>query len=121
MEVKHLTEEGKLQKWQTEFKKGFSKPLILLTLAEEQSYPYRLTRKISEKTKGQIIIAGSNIYPILKNQEDEGLIQGIKDEKTGRKLYHLTEEGQEFLKLLKSSMKEFCENILAVVDDQRRV
>ena len=110
----------KIQKWQTEFKKGFSKPLILLLLAEEQSYPYRLTRKINEKTNGQINIAGSNIYPILKSQEDEGLIEGVREETTGRKIYKLTEEGRIFLELLKTSMKEFCEDILAVVDDQRR-
>jgi len=49
-----------LQKWQTEFKKGFSKPLILFTLAEiERSYAFLLTKKILETTKGQISITGS--------------------------------------------------------------
>ena len=47
-----------LSKWQVEFKKGFSKPLILAFLAEKSNYPYNLTREISAKTKGQILIAG---------------------------------------------------------------
>jgi DNA-binding PadR family transcriptional regulator len=95
-----------LHKWQIEYKKGFTKPLILLTLAKEPDYPYPLTKKIMESTKGHIIITGSNIYPILKSMEDEDLIIG-KQIDTKRKVYQLTDKGTEFLKLLKKSMGEF--------------
>jgi DNA-binding PadR family transcriptional regulator len=64
--------EEELQKWETEFKRGFSKPFILLALDEKPNYPYQVIKTINRNTKGKISIAGSNIYPILKKMEDFG-------------------------------------------------
>ncbi|MHA2495662.1 MAG: PadR family transcriptional regulator [Candidatus Hodarchaeales archaeon] len=105
-----------LQKWETEFKKGFSKPLILLNLADHPNYPYQVTKTISEKTKGKITIAGSNIYPILKKIEDDGLIAGKKDEDSKKRVYTLTHDGTEFLASLKHSMKDFIEIIQEMIE-----
>ncbi len=109
--------DGILLKWVTEYKKGFSKPIILLALAKKENYPYNLTREITEKTKGHIAIAGSNIYPILKNLVNEGLIQKEKvakptksensSKKQFRSVYSLTTAGEELLEDLKGSLKEF--------------
>jgi PadR family transcriptional regulator PadR len=105
-----------LQKWETEYKKGFSKPLILFTLAEiEKSYAFLLTKKIQEMTKGQISITGSNIYPILSSLENDDLILSQPDE-TNRKYYELTEKGKQFLRQLENSIKDFNETILKIVD-----
>jgi DNA-binding PadR family transcriptional regulator len=105
-----------LQKWQTEYKKGFSKPLILYTLGKVQkSYPYLLTKKIVEITRGQISIAGSNIYPVLSKLEKDGLIVSQEDENQ-RKFYELSESGQKFLEDLMESLKEFNEIMLEIVD-----
>jgi len=116
-----------LLKWITEYKKGFSKPIILLALAKKENYPYNLTREITEKTKGHIAIAGSNIYPILKNLVDEGLIQKekiakpTKSEDTSKKqfrsVYSLTTAGEELLENLKGSLKEFIEIIRGLIEE----
>ena len=53
-----------LQKFQKEYKKGFSKPLVLFTLAEiGQSYPYLLTKAgsvfvlhVAEKEKAELLL-----------------------------------------------------------------
>ena len=108
--------EDELQKWETEFKKGFSKPFILLTLAEKPNYPYQVTKTIIGRTKGQIAIAGSNIYPILKKLEDSGLILGHKDDKSKKRIYTLTGEGKEFLIPLMQSMKEFTQIVQKMID-----
>jgi PadR family transcriptional regulator PadR len=100
-----------LQKWEKEFKKGFSKPFVLLMLAEDPHYPYQIIREISEKTQGKFAIAGSNIYPILKTLEDEGFITHLKDEKDQKKHYFLTNEGKDFLGLLGEIMGDFVEII----------
>ena len=63
-----------------------------------------------ELTKGQISIAGSNIYPMLKGLEEEGLIISQVDEKD-RKYYELSENGKKFLTQLDKSIKEFTEII----------
>ena len=108
-----------LQKWQTEYKKGFSKPLILLALAEVgRSYAYLLTKKILELTKGEISIAGSNVYPMLSKLEDDNLIVSQQD-KSERKFYKLTESGEKFLKQLEKSIKEFNEIMLDLTNKSK--
>ena len=102
-----LTIDDEIQKWEIELKKGFSKPLILLSLAEKPTYPYQLTKTIITKTQGKIAIAGSNIYPILKRMEDDGLIEGLKDEDSMRKMYSLTNNGKRFLSLFSKNINEF--------------
>ena len=105
--------EEEIQKWEIELKKGFSKPLILMTLAEKSTYPYQLTKTIISKTNGKIAIAGSNIYPILKKMEDDGLIAGSKDEESSKKIYSLTNDGNLFLKSFSKSISEF----LVIIQD----
>ena len=102
-----MIDDNELQKWETEFKKGFTKPLILLILAEKPNYPYQVTKTIVGKTKGKITITGSNIYPILKRMEESGLIVGKKDLESSRRIYELTAGGEEFLASLKHTMGEF--------------
>ena len=121
-----LTDEIFL-KWISEYKKGFSKPIILLALAKKENYPYNLTREISDNTKGQINIAGSNIYPILKNLTDEGLIQKksvakpTKSEDTSkrqfRSVYSLTTAGENLLEDLKNSLKVFTDIIHELIQE----
>ena len=123
--MKDLTEshssyhEERVKKWQTEFKKGFSKPIILLVLSEQSSYPYRLTRLIREKTNDEINITGSNIYPILSKLEMEGIISSDQDKETGRKYYRLTSNGNEFLSVLKTSLKGILVNTLELINKKQ--
>ncbi len=110
-----MTDDLLLQKWQREYKKGYSKPLILFALAEvEMSYPFPLTKKLKELTKGQITIVGSNIYPLLSKLEEEELIKFQKDE-SDRKVYRLSEKGKKFLISLGQTIEEFNKNMLEIV------
>ncbi len=116
-----------LLKWISEAKKGFSKPIIMLELSKEENYPYNLTRDIAERTKGQISIAGSNIYPILKNLADDGLIQKksvakpTKSEESAKKqfrsVYSLTAAGEDLLEDLKGSLKEFIDIMQELIQE----
>jgi DNA-binding PadR family transcriptional regulator len=110
-----MSYDSLLQKWQREYKKGYSKPLILFTLATvEKSYPFPLTEKLRELTNGQISIMGSNIYPLLSKLEEEELIIYHKDE-SDRKVYQLSEKGKNFLIDLGLTIQEFNENLLEIV------
>lgn len=105
-----------LPKWTTEFKKGYSKPLILFTLSKvEKSYAYLLTKKILEFTKGEISIAGSNIYPMLTKLEKDELISSQLDE-SERKYYVLTQKGKDFLKNLESEIQKFNSIMLEIIN-----
>lgn len=105
-----------LQKWISEYKKGFSKPLILFTLSKlDKSYPFPLTKEILRLTNGMITIAGSNIYPILRALEKDELITGQPDENK-RKYYMLTDKGIQFLNQLKVPMKGFNDMIGSFIE-----
>lgn len=105
------------EKFEIEFKKGFSKPLILFILAEKPDYPFQISKRLREKTKDKIKIEGSNIYPILKNlEEDSGLIIGVKEGDSRKRIYSLTDEGTEFLTSLQLSMKEFLNIVHEMID-----
>ena len=106
--------EDELQKWETEYKKGFSKPLVLFALAEKPTYPYQVTKTISTKTKYMISVAGSNIYPILRKLEKIGIISSEED--SGKNIYSLTKDGKEFLVSLKQSLKEFVSILEEVIE-----
>jgi len=100
-----------IEKWQTAYRKGFAKPIILSILYnEEESYPYRITRQISEKTFGQLTIAPSNIYPILKELVNEGLIdeKGLEER---RIMYSINQDGKTFFEDLSTHM---CQFLLAI-------
>ena len=110
-----MSDDLLLAKWQTEYKKGFSKPLILFTLAEVgKSYAYLLTKKILELTEGEISIAGSNIYPMLNKLEKDDLLVSRLDE-SERKYYELSSNGKDFLRQLEESMKEFNQKMIKII------
>lgn len=116
-----------LQKWETEFKKGFAKPFILLTLAKKPNYAYSLTREINVNTNGQIAITVSSIYPILKHLQDEELIEGKKEPKPTkqqsidkkpqfRTVYSLTSKGGQLLNSLSKSLENFSKIIIKHIE-----
>jgi DNA-binding PadR family transcriptional regulator len=110
--------QKKLPKWETEFKRGLSKPFELLSLTKEPHYPYQIIRTLSGLTQGKFAIAGSNIYPLLQTLTEEGFIRSQKDEETSKKYYSLTEEGLEFLSMLETSLLEFSGMVHDLVETQ---
>jgi DNA-binding PadR family transcriptional regulator len=102
-------------RWETEYKKGFAKPLILLMLADRDDYAYALTKRINTLTRGHINIATSNIYPILKSLHDSSLIKKSGSIGKKRVVYSLTDKGHEFLAQIKTSMKDFMEIFLSLI------
>ena len=99
--------EELVSKWQKEMKKGFAKPLLLKAIAKGSSYPYKLSKMIEEETKGQIKIATTNIYPLLRDLVDDGLITKFDDPETYRPNYQITEEGKKYLVVLQHSIEDF--------------
>lgn len=114
--MKSLEPQKELAKWEKEFKKGYSKPFVLLALTKESHYPYQIIKTLSGATQGKYIIAGSNIYPILKTLTEEGFITVRKDEETQQNFYSLTEVGYEFLELLEQSMMEFQDLVKELIE-----
>lgn len=101
-------------KWTVEYKKGFAKPLLLRVLARKSNYPYQITKEILHMTNGQVNIATSNIYPILKNLKESGLISEHRDENSRRIMYDLTNQGVKLMQHVQTSMEVFLTDMLRI-------
>ncbi len=110
-----------VNKWQREMKKGFSKPLLLKAISKGDSYPYKLSKIIEEETQGQIKIATTNIYPLLRDLSDDGLIVKFDDAESFRTYYKITEDGKKFLILLKQSIEDFFKIINHTVLKEEKI
>ena len=93
-----------------EILRGFTDAIILNVLLENDSYGYKISRHIIEKTNNKMDIKDATIYLAFKRMEKEKLIASYwSDNNTGarRKYYKITKDGIEYLKHKK---KEWDQN-----------
>lgn len=84
-----------------EILRGFTDAIILNVLLEQDSYGYKISRKIIEKTNNKIDIKDATIYLAFKRMEKEGLITSYwsdENKVVRRKYYQITKEGKKYLK-----------------------
>ncbi len=82
---------------------------ILLCLQEEM-HGYNIVQKVEKMTEGEIRISPGTMYGSLGKMEKDGLIKFIKEEEK-RKIYHITELGQEVLDLEKKRIGRLFRNV----------
>lgn len=83
-----------------EILRGFTDAIILNVLLNEDSYGYKISRYIIEKTNNKMDIKDATIYMAFKRMEKEKLITSYwSNNSTGarRKYYKITEEGEKYL------------------------
>lgn len=73
--------------------KGELRSAILALLAERPMHGYQVIREIEERSAGSWKPSAGSVYPTLQLLADEGFISA--EESNGRKIYSLTEAGQE--------------------------
>ena len=74
-----------------QMKRGFWKSCVLAALLEEDSYGYKIIRRLS----GRVEITESTLYPILRRLESAGALSAYSVEHDGRlrRYYRITDEG----------------------------
>lgn len=102
-------------------KKGFMSELILLVLQNESCHGYKIIKEIKKRTFGVWQPSSSNIYPLLDSLSEKGLIERVegKDGKCGkrpRKVYAITHEGEEALKILLQKHTIMVESFRSIVE-----
>lgn len=93
-----------------EILRGFTDAIILNILNENDSYGYKISRKIIEKTNNIMDIKDATIYLAFKRMEKDKLIESYwSDNFSGarRKYYKITKNGQKYLSEKK---KEWLKN-----------
>jgi DNA-binding PadR family transcriptional regulator len=123
----YLEEEKTAAHWLKETQKGYIRIAVLILLSKKPHHGYEIMREIKERTMGFWRPTAGGIYPILRDLEKSGYIEGEWDSrsKRKRKTYAITETGKSVLEraLAKESQlansmsdlfKEFMKDVLDV-------
>lgn len=80
--------------------RGFTDAIILNVLLEGDSYGYKISRCIIEKTDNAMDIKNATIYLAFKRMEKEGLITSYWSDNPDvarRRYYKITSQGKKYL------------------------
>ena len=91
--------------------------LVLHLLGREPTYGNRLIESIEEITKGTISVNPNTMYPLLREMEGGGLVEGrweLPDRRT-RRFYTITPAGRREYKRLKVEVEPFLDSVIRSV------
>ena len=85
--------------WLKETQKGYIRIATLTLLSKKPHHGYEIMKEIKERTGGFWKPTAGGIYPILRDLQESGYIQGEWDAKTRRRkrIYKITESGRAVL------------------------
>lgn len=97
------------------FESGEVKFVILRLLREKPGHGYEVMRALSEKMGGCYNPSPGTVYPTLQMLEDEGYIRA--EEVDGKRVYHITPEGEKYLDEHKDVLEEILDRVRETVRD----
>src|SRR5437762_4232075 len=77
------------------FESGEVKFVILRLLREKPRHGYEIIKALEERMGGHYTPSAGTVYPTLQLLEDQGYVRAVETE--GRRVYHITAEGEHFL------------------------
>jgi DNA-binding PadR family transcriptional regulator len=93
-------------------------PLLVLHLVtKEPTYGNRLIEAIEEMTQGVISVNPNTMYPLLREMEKDGLVEGrweLPDRRT-RRYYSITPAGRREYKRLRTEIEPFLDSVIRSV------
>ena len=86
--------------WLKEIQKGYIRIATLILLSKKPRHGYELMKEINARTRGFWKPTAGGMYPILKDLQKSGYVQGEWDAKTRRRkrIYKITEVGGAVLR-----------------------
>jgi PadR family transcriptional regulator, regulatory protein PadR len=95
-------------------------PLLVLHLINEgPSYGNQLMERIGAMTAGVLSVNPNTMYPLLRQLEGRGLIEGRWEhpERRSRRYYSLTDSGREEYARLVDEVRPFLDSVKASIDE----
>jgi PadR family transcriptional regulator, regulatory protein PadR len=95
-------------------------PLLVLHLINEgPSYGNKLMERIGAMTAGMLSVNPNTMYPLLRQLEERGLIQGEWEhpERRSRRYYVLTDEGKAEYGRLVEEVRPFLDSVKSSIDE----
>jgi DNA-binding PadR family transcriptional regulator len=97
------------------FESGEVKYVILRLLKEKPRHGYEIIRALEEKMAGCYTPSAGTVYPTLQLLEDQGYIRAVETD--GKKVYHVTPEGEKFLNEHRDILDDIFERVRDTVRD----
>jgi PadR family transcriptional regulator, regulatory protein PadR len=95
-------------------------PLLVLHLINERpSYGNQLMERIGAMTEGVLSVNPNTMYPLLRQLEGRGLIEGQWEhpERRSRRYYSLTDDGRAEYARLVEEVRPFLDAVKSSIDD----
>jgi len=97
------------------FESGEVKFVILRLLKEKPRHGYEVIKGIEEKFGGYYSPSAGTVYPTLQLLEDEGYVRAVETD--GKKVYHITPEGEAYLETHRDLLEEILDRVRETVRD----
>ena len=93
--------------------------LVLHLIAQGPSYGNQLMERIAGMTAGVLSVNPNTMYPLLRQLEGRGLIQGEWEhpERRTRRYYSLTDEGHAEYQRLVEEVRPFLDSVKVSIDE----
>lgn len=96
------------------FESGEVKYVILRLLKEKPRHGYEIIKELGDRFGGCYSPSPGTVYPTLQMLEDQGYVRAVEEE--GKRVYHITPEGEAFL----HEHRDTVDDILGRVRDTLR-
>ena len=105
--------------WMKEAQKGYIRVAVLILLSKKPHHGYGIMKEIKDKTKGFWKPTAGGVYPILRDLEKSGYIEGewFAQNKRKIKVYKITETGRVILKHAIVKQSEIADSMNALFQD----
>ena len=97
------------------FESGEVKFVILRLLKEKPRHGYEIIKALEEKMAGCYTPSAGTVYPTLQLLEDEGYVRAVDTD--GKKVYHVTPEGERYLEEHRDLLDEILDRVRETVRD----
>jgi PadR family transcriptional regulator, regulatory protein PadR len=93
--------------------------LVLHLIAKGPSYGNQLMERIGEMTAGVLSVNPNTMYPLLRQLEERGLIQGKWEhpQRRTRRYYSLTADGRAEYQRLVDEVRPFLDSVRTSIDE----
>jgi len=100
---------GPRRRRQQVFESGEVKYVILRLLKEKPRHGYEIIKELEERMGGCYTPSPGTVYPTLQLLEDQGYVRA--EESEGKRVYHITPEGEAFLEQHRDVIDDIFERV----------
>jgi DNA-binding PadR family transcriptional regulator len=95
------------------FESGDMKYVILRLIREKPRHGYEVIKALEERMHGCYTPSAGTVYPTLQLLEDQDLVRAVDE--NGKKVYHITPEGEKFLDENQTTVDDILDRVKEAV------